>query len=695
MSLTPAIDLAPPLDRFVVERSDDAKLLLNSLTPFKLPHHLRRRARSWRPFRHASKVKVKKREALSRHHRRRPGVLLNSRTSGTGGLRWLATHLWHAKRTRMETLWTYRLAMTNCSMGRRALYRASTRYCCIHDRSYLGLLQLLGSESDIAETLVKCGLDRRLVLAASMRQGAHRGRGLLYDAELRNRNVQKLIAPIMFLWCPEPEAWDREENTEEVFFVDAGHGVEENPDAPMCPTRCLWIWVHPSAESDTHASLSHAADMVVREDAFARNVSASCQVKRIELTWLSGAGLFELTGPRSIEVLGRTLPLADSNNSSAHIWREITTSSRAKVPPAGAVLALDLNAELLNSCVTRGAGGAVKSSSHPWVGKWPEHASAGSSLWEALRGLTTSGATVSGRLSVLVIFRDSDSLGGVDVVLPIGAAKKIWLRCVFASARILGVSDRHALHTEAGLHDFPFDFPETLAGDAVASSEASLSIEKYAKRPPAKRVNHGALAVPCPYAADWSLVRPGPPTRPDVLRLPRTRSIPFCEKDLVAVILVCSLRRRPKVRCHLYALAPADFPVHRSRGTRRAAVEPPDLGAQRSMQIDEPLHRRMKRRELRRVRERDSQTTSVTRRRPDEPIRQLIGFVTSGDFSYRRGRGAGVGAVAAVPFAVAFREQHSAGWSEGDWVCLWARNTTSLSYFPVWAKAACRDEGPG
>ena len=32
------------------------------------------------------------------------------------------------------------------------------------------------------------------------------------------------------------EAWDREKNTEEVFFVDAGHGVEENPDAP--DSRC-------------------------------------------------------------------------------------------------------------------------------------------------------------------------------------------------------------------------------------------------------------------------------------------------------------------------------------------------------------------------------------------------------------------------------------------------------------------------
>ena len=62
-----------------------------------------------------------------------------------------------------------------------------------------------------------------------------------------------------------------EKNTEEVFFVDAGHGVEDNPEALMCLTRSVWM----SAASDTHAILRHAAEMVVREEPFARNASAS------------------------------------------------------------------------------------------------------------------------------------------------------------------------------------------------------------------------------------------------------------------------------------------------------------------------------------------------------------------------------------------------------------------------------------
>ena len=169
-----------------------------------------------------------------------------------------------------------------------------------------------------------------------MRQGAHRGRGLLYGTELRNRNVQKLIAPIMFLSAQKYGAWDGEK-----------HG------GGLLRRRWAWCWGKPGL--------------------------AQCPTR--------GAGLFELAGPRSIEVLGRTLPLADSNNSSAHFWRRVTTSSRAKVPPAGAVLALDLNAEQLNSLGFEVQQVPSRALLTLGVRKWPEHASEGSSYGEALRRL--------------------------------------------------------------------------------------------------------------------------------------------------------------------------------------------------------------------------------------------------------------------------------------------------------------------
>ena len=152
-------------------------------------------------------------------------------------------------------------------------------------------------------------------------------------------------------------------------------------------------------------------------------------------------------------MLGRTLPLADSNNSSSHIWRKVTTSSRAKVPLVGAVLALDLNAELLNSL---GLEVQLVPSRAPLTfgSENGQNMRLRRVLREALRGVTISGTQSAGRLSVLVFFSDAEALGGVDVVLLIATAKKIWFRCALASARILDVSDKHALHTKLACTTF-------------------------------------------------------------------------------------------------------------------------------------------------------------------------------------------------------------------------------------------------
>ena len=69
-------------------------------------------------------------------------------------------------------------------------------------------------------------------------------------------------------------------------------------------------------------------------------------------------------------LLGKTLPFADSTNSNAHIWRLITISSRAKDPPAGALLELGFNVELLDSGVTRDGLGPSTQGVHLHCGFW-------------------------------------------------------------------------------------------------------------------------------------------------------------------------------------------------------------------------------------------------------------------------------------------------------------------------------------
>ena len=61
------------------------------------------------------------------------------------------------------------------------------------------------------------------------------------------------MTPIIFLWRSNLKLWTERDNTKEVFAV--GHGVEENPDRP-CARLDVRDSVHPSAESDSHSSLS-------------------------------------------------------------------------------------------------------------------------------------------------------------------------------------------------------------------------------------------------------------------------------------------------------------------------------------------------------------------------------------------------------------------------------------------------------
>ena len=100
---------------------------------------------------------------------------------------------------------------------------------------------------------------------------------------------------------------------------------------------------------------------------------------------------------------------------------------------------------------------------------------------------------------------------------------------------------------------------------------------------------------------------------------------------------------------------------------------------QEALAVQEPRHGKQK---LRRKPDTDAKARIwfTSKARQVESLRPLVGFVTSGGFSYRHGRGLGV--------AVAARASRDLPW-------LWARNTTSPQYFPVWLQSLPDDQGCG
>ena len=148
--------------RFLEARTAEVRLLAGELarsgTHGKLasqqvPRHMRRRAVSHNPRRLPRRLRpahnsqrdksggekkvVAKRP--SRRHRRRPSNLLEeyNRRQGEGRDRWLETHIWHAKRFHMASLWGHKIPHFPNDKGWRACYRAATAKCLMWDFSYL------------------------------------------------------------------------------------------------------------------------------------------------------------------------------------------------------------------------------------------------------------------------------------------------------------------------------------------------------------------------------------------------------------------------------------------------------------------------------------------------------------------------------------------------------------------------------
>jgi len=322
---------------------------------------------------------------------------------------------------------------------------------------------------------------------------------------------------------------------------------------------------------------------------------------------------------------------------------------------------------------------------------------------------------------------------------PHSGGKHLWVRSNFAAVRTAGFRDRHSLFTEVGAPDFPFDYPETAAGEVDAATSAKASEEHYNRRPPANRVNFEVLGIPCPHTPKWELLscHAVSALRPRVVRPalvgPKAELADGC---LIAVTLRCPGRGVPKSMCHLFLFQDKDYPSFPSVGAsanRKRSISSREVHSNVSdppewpgvswdkMRLDEPLHKRHKRQRVRRreqyeaEREQKKEQAEIQPEQKDfkdGPIRTLVGFVSSGSYSHRNGRGVGVGTVAAQPFAKALRTQCAikniparqlvAGDVNLDtkelpkhWVLLWGRNRTSLRYFPVWAQMLRCDTGLG
>jgi hypothetical protein len=187
-------------------RASDVQLLQSLLTQrlqrstsaavTGVKRHLRRRTTAYRSFampvrakQNPSKHQLKRRkipfEMRCRKHRRRPNVLYKMHDlyaeECEEGVRWLDTHIWHAKRMKMVRRWGFVLPKRHAERGLRAstkvkreqsnaagafaaagthcfftcavVAQALKQACVLHDLSYCRVLQLVGPETQLLHLL--------------------------------------------------------------------------------------------------------------------------------------------------------------------------------------------------------------------------------------------------------------------------------------------------------------------------------------------------------------------------------------------------------------------------------------------------------------------------------------------------------------------------------------------------------------
>ncbi|XP_052017040.1 ribonucleases P/MRP protein subunit POP1 [Apodemus sylvaticus] len=92
---------------------------------------------------------------------------------------------------------------------------------------------------------------------------------------------------------------------------------------------------------------------------------------------------------------------------------------------------------------------------------------------------------------------------GWDVLLPKGWAMAFWIPFIYRGARVGGLKEATVHSQYRRSPNIPGDFPDCHAGVLFAEDQAKDLLEKYKRRPPAKRPNYVKLGTLAPFCCPW------------------------------------------------------------------------------------------------------------------------------------------------------------------------------------------------
>uniref|UniRef100_A0A3P9JBL1 POP1 homolog, ribonuclease P/MRP subunit n=1 Tax=Oryzias latipes TaxID=8090 RepID=A0A3P9JBL1_ORYLA len=136
-------------------------------------------------------------------------------------------------------------------------------------------------------------------------------------------------------------------------------------------------------------------------------------------------------------------------------------------------------------------------------------------------GSRLSPTPLQGRIPILLVHQPGKQVGndmsswgaGWDLLLPKGWGMAFWVPLVYRGVRIAGLHMSLKRSQNQGAPHFPHDYPDCPAGIRFQEEQEAELLDKFKRRPPAKRTNyvkHGCLApFRCPWqqlVEEWELL---------------------------------------------------------------------------------------------------------------------------------------------------------------------------------------------
>jgi ribonuclease P/MRP protein subunit POP1 len=636
------------LNHFLDILADKAKGRMSTKRNFQLlPKHMRRRAMSHNAHRVPSRVRTANQEIAylknpCRKSRRHYVKMMQEYTKRSLKAMWLETHIWHAKRMKMMEKWGYKIGFKCNDKSVRATYRFSRDSAVIYDQSYLVFLVIQDVDRffrcfDLkavenfrsVQRLVHVKLIANVevyfkdsLLVVSIHPAAFEEFSqVLNELQIPYQSFKDQVTVFKLRGPRSTEYLSKSLNFKNDEIANLMRQVAKFQNFHFKNGSMICVDVIKSlhfSKNNSHDDLKNSGDMIPEQP----SIDLLLQVQNHNGKFYDSA-FWDFLDP--------------DLNVESRVPEKITTRSARSRYPASRKTKQKSSDTTGDTKMNKNGNPLVLPENNLKISEIPENDVEMADVNnEKFAEITQNDVEMeeitenlldvkkinenllkSGR--VLLVYHRSKHGSGWDLILKSGFNNDIWRSLVYSGCKAVGLQEFKSISFESGDLFFPNDFPSSQSYDHYSNEKAKDLILNYFKKPSAKRINFERIKSPFPFYSCWKLGN-------DISR-------DF--KQLVPVKVKC-FNRCPKDLSYICKAEESDIILTKFK---------------------EPLGDR---------------TEKNSNWKPEHFLnlskiktsRQIIGFITTGGFSYRKRRGFGIGHITsesstALPFKALFRNPSS------------------------------------